>query len=138
MAVEHGTVAPKRSRGAIAALVLGISSLLVIPILVFAQYVVLIGVAMISSDQGTGSLDSIIIIAIFIGFSIIVIGLPGAVLLLGLRSRKTIRHSSGSLSGSGAATAGSILAAITLLIVALSEIFMALSLTGVCSLDGCG
>lgn len=138
MAVDHGAVAPKRSGGAIAALVLGVATLLVSPILVLAQYVVLIGVAMISSDQGTGSFDSIVIIAIFAGFAIIVIGLPIAALILGLRFRKIIQHSSGSLSGSGAATAGSILGGIALVIVALGETFMALSLTGVCSLDGCG
>lgn len=138
MAVEDGAVAPKRSRGALVALVLGVISLLVSPILIFAQYVVLIGVAMLSSDQGTDSLDSIIIITIFAGFAVIVIGLPVAALLIGLRSRKRIRYSSEPLSGLGAATAGSILGAIALLIVALGELFMALSLAGVCSLDGCG
>ncbi len=126
MSMNTSNDEPRRSGKAILALVLGIASLLASPIMVVVQYIALISVAFISTDQGAGSADSIISIAVFAGIALIAIGLPVAALVLAARARRDIRTSPGHLAGSAMATVASILAAI------------ALGLAGVCSLDGCG
>lgn len=129
---------PGRSGKAVTALVLGITSLLVCPILIGAQYIALVSFAFVSEDQGAGSAGSIIGIVIIAAIALIAIGLPVAALSLALRARRDIRNASGGLSGSPMATVGGLLAAIALVLVLLGELFMVLNLAGVCSLSGYG
>jgi len=138
VSMNTGNDEPRRSGKAVLALVLGIASLLASPIMVVVQYIALISVAFISTDQGAGSTDSIISIAVFAGIALIAIGLPVAALVLAARARRDIRTSPGNPAGSAMATVASILAAIALGLVLVGELFNALSLAGVCSLDGCG
>lgn len=138
MSMNTSNDEPRRSGKAVFALVLGITALLASPIMVVVQYIALISVAFISTDQGAGSTDSIISMGIFAGIALIAIGLPVAALVLAARARRDIRTSPGNLAGSGMATVAGILAAIALALVLLGELFNALSLAGVCSLDGCG
>lgn len=131
-------VLPRRSGKAVTGVVLGAAALLVCPILVAGQYIALISFAFINEDQGAGSASSIISILIVAAIAAIAIGLPVAALSLTVRARRDIHNASGSLSGSSIATVGGVLAVIALTLVLLGQLFMALNLAGLCSLDGCG
>ena len=136
MVIEAGSSG--RSGKAVTALVLGVASLLVCPILVAVQYIALITFAFISEDQGAGAAGSIIGILIIAAIAAIAVGLPVAAISLSVRARRDIRNATGSLSGSPMAAVGGLLAVIALALVFLGELFMALNLAGLCSLDGCG
>ncbi len=129
--------APSHSTKAMAALVCAISSLLASPVLFFAQYFALIGVATVSSEPSNPTLATVALVAISSGLAVLAFTLPLAALVLASRARREIKGSTGSVLGAPTAMTAQVIAAVDIVALLIGEVFIALSLAGVCGLDGC-
>ena len=125
------------STKATVALVLSIIAVLVCPVLYFAEYVALFGVATVSSEESNPVSFTVALIAILIGLALLSFALPITALLIASRARRDVRTSPESLSGRPISLAASIISAGVIVVLALGQAFVALSAAGVCSLDGC-
>ena len=125
------------STKATVALVLSVIAVLVCPVLYFAEYVALIGVATVSSEESNPVSYTATMIAILIGLALLSFALPITALLIASRARRDVRSSPESLSGRPISLAASIISIVVIVLLALGQAFVALSSAGVCSLDGC-
>ena len=125
------------STKATVALVLSVIAVLVCPVLYFAEYVALFGVATVSSEESNPVSFTVALIAILIGLALLSFALPITALLIASRARRDVRTSPESLSGRPISIAASIISAGVIVVLALGQAFVALSAAGVCSLDGC-
>ena len=125
------------STKATVALVLSVIAVLVCPVLYFAEYVALIGVATVSSEESNPVSYTAAMIAILIGLALLSFALPVTALLIASRARRDVRSSPESLSGRPISLAASIISIVVIVLLALGQAFVALSAAGVCSLDGC-
>jgi heme A synthase len=125
------------STKATVALVLSVIAVLVCPVLYFAEYVALFGVATVSSEESNPVSFTVALIAILIGLALLSFALPITALLIASRARRDVRTSPESLSGRPISLAASIISAGVIVVLALGQAFVALSAAGVCSLDGC-
>ncbi|CAB4964751.1 MAG: hypothetical protein F2840_12685 [Actinobacteria bacterium] len=125
------------STKATVALVLSVIAVLVCPVLYFAEYVALFGVATVSSEESNPVSFTVALIAILIGLALLSFALPITALLIASRARRDVRTSPESLSGRPISLAASIISAGVIVVLALGQAFVALSAAGVCSFDGC-
>ena len=125
------------STKATVALVLSVIAVLVCPVLYFAEYVALIGVATVSSEESNPVSYTATMIAILIGLALLSFALPITALLIASRARRDVRSSPESLSGRPISLAASIISVVVIVLLALGQGFIALSAAGLCSLDGC-
>jgi heme A synthase len=125
------------STKATVALVLSVIAVLVCPVLYFAEYVALIGVATVSSEESNPVSFTVAMIAIMIGLALLSFALPITALLIASRARRDVRSSPESLSGRPISLAASIISVGVIVVLVLGQTFIALSAAGVCSLDGC-
>lgn len=138
MALDSNAGGQRRSPRAVVSLILAILSLIASPVLAFGQYIALIIVAMATNDEPAGSPATVVVVAVFAGIAALALGLPILALVLALRARRGISRSAGTQSGEAMATVAAVLAAIALAVILVADAYNALSLAGVCSLDGCG
>jgi hypothetical protein len=121
------------STKATVALVLSVIAVLVCPVLYFAEYLALIGVATDLSEEN----NPVTFTVALIGLALLSFALPITALLIASRARRDVRSSPESLSGSPISLASSIISVVVIVVLALGQAFIALSAAGLCSLDGC-
>ena len=129
--------AQSHSTKATIALVLAIISLLAGPVLFFAQYVALIGIATVSSEPSNPTSATVAVIAVFTALAVLALALPVVALVLASQARRDIKASAGSVSGASMAVTSQVLASVVIGALLIGEVFICLSAAGLCSLDGC-
>ena len=126
-----------QSTKATVALVLSVIAVLVCPALYLAEYVALIGVATVSSEEFNPAWLTAATITVFIGLALLSFALPIATLFIASRARRDIRSSPESITGRPMSLAATIISAAIIVAIVLGQVFIALSAAGVCALDGC-
>ena len=133
---KDGSTASRSAKSTVS-LVLSVASLVVSPLLAFAQYVAAILVGMVTSEPSNSTYVNVAFVGVFAGLAVLAFALPVVSLLLSLRARRDIKQSGGALSGTPLAVTAQVIAVILIVLLLLFEAFVALSFAGICSLDGC-
>ena len=126
-----------RSTKSLISLGLSVASLVISPLLAFAQYVAAIFLAMVSAEPSNPTYVSVAAFGVFAGIAVLAFALPVAAVLLSVRARREIIGSSGALTGTPIAVTAQVIAAIVIVLLLFFEVFVALNFAGICSLDGC-
>lgn len=126
-----------RSAKSMISLVLSVASLIVSPLLAFAQYVAAMLLGMVASEPSNPTYVSVAFFCVFAGIAALAFALPVASLIVSRRARRDIERSDGAMSGMPLAVTARVIAVIVIVLLLLFEAFVALSFAGICSLDGC-